>query len=575
MSWRQVSGYTVEFEIISTWRYSFSWPYPISNQYTGPCGYPGIGDKVPLVGISPGSTDTDPQQAATGSVYVQLRSGEDGKNYDLVMKVESYSVEEDWISGISKVNVTYSKPYASNIAFFPPSLSNYVASVGSKSTTQPYNSVPWVATFSGCCRQYQSLNSQGTYSWPFSIQANVDLTDTLGSPRIVTLPQHWINAPLTESDTVPAVLTFCAITVTGPNGLNRSSHGTINYPSDDNQLSTFNWFVVSGPTGANFRADSSQANCATLEMPSIRSGFPQPDTSDPIAVAGPLHNSLTVGVSIGNDCNLGPCNMASAEVSLIRLPLTQRNKVPTLPSGSSSAFSCISNVLSAVRGLPVTAAAKVASYSAGGCLDWAYQYDPTAADSTGTRSTLEVRYIMALADRQTTQLTTAPGRLVYSKVATGYDNAGLLNGVRLSAPYGLQDIKIAFSSDVTDSRPLDEVPLAADQRDYSAKVGALDAQGTALAAAGYAAVAGSNFNQGAGGTIVTLYTLYWSLTPAQGTGATPTAVTGLQLVPEAEAVMVGGVPRHYGLEALGYSVLPENLLSQSGRGAVYLAVRRG
>jgi hypothetical protein len=76
ISWRATGENSVEFEIMSTWRLSFSWPYPLGTAYTGPCGYPGIGDTVPLVGISADPAATDPQQSATGTVSVQLQSGE-------------------------------------------------------------------------------------------------------------------------------------------------------------------------------------------------------------------------------------------------------------------------------------------------------------------------------------------------------------------------------------------------------------------------------------------------------------------------------------------------------------------
>ena len=75
ISWTATGPNSVEFEIISTWRLSFSWPYPLTTAYSGPCGYPGIGDTVPIVGISADPSDPNPQQTATGSVSVQLNSG--------------------------------------------------------------------------------------------------------------------------------------------------------------------------------------------------------------------------------------------------------------------------------------------------------------------------------------------------------------------------------------------------------------------------------------------------------------------------------------------------------------------
>jgi hypothetical protein len=77
ISWRATGGNSVVFEIISTWRLSFSWPYPMGSAYTGPCGYPGLGDMVPLPGISADPNQPDPQQNAAGTVSVQLQSGDD------------------------------------------------------------------------------------------------------------------------------------------------------------------------------------------------------------------------------------------------------------------------------------------------------------------------------------------------------------------------------------------------------------------------------------------------------------------------------------------------------------------
>jgi hypothetical protein len=84
ISWRATGENSVEFEIMSTWRLSFGWPYhaPVST-YTGPCGYPGIGDMVPIVGISSSrmgnatytGTAINPLQIIDGPAFLQLESG--------------------------------------------------------------------------------------------------------------------------------------------------------------------------------------------------------------------------------------------------------------------------------------------------------------------------------------------------------------------------------------------------------------------------------------------------------------------------------------------------------------------
>jgi hypothetical protein len=84
ISWKATGPHSVEFEIMSTWRMSFTWPYkaPLTT-YTGPCGYPGVGDRVPIVGIASSkagnSTQTmstvSPLQRQIGNSFLQLESG--------------------------------------------------------------------------------------------------------------------------------------------------------------------------------------------------------------------------------------------------------------------------------------------------------------------------------------------------------------------------------------------------------------------------------------------------------------------------------------------------------------------
>ena len=52
LAWRATEEKnTVVFEIQSTWRLSFVWPVPNEGKaFTGPCGFPGLGDTVQIVG---------------------------------------------------------------------------------------------------------------------------------------------------------------------------------------------------------------------------------------------------------------------------------------------------------------------------------------------------------------------------------------------------------------------------------------------------------------------------------------------------------------------------------------------
>ena len=359
------------------------------------------------------------------------------------MKVLSYSVEEDWISGISYIPVTYSQPYAGTVPFFPSVMSKYVASKG-KNDVQPYRTLPWVATFSGCCRQFQALNASSVLSWSFSLSAYVDLSDTQGSPRIVAFPQFWIDAPADESSTALAPLTFCALATAGTGDMVHRTGGTLNYPADDNQTADFSWFLVSGAPGVAFDPPSPgmASNCRTLRVPVAAASFPQADPNDPFAASTPYFNAVTVGCSIGSGCTLGPCSYVTADALVARVPAVDRGRAPTVPS-TAAAFSCFlarnaRGRLAAVRGLPLSASASYLS----GCLDLAFLYGPSAAGDP-LRTALELRYVAATAAAQSPQLATAPGRVTYSSTDGGNDNAGLPRGARLPAPYGLQDIQVS------------------------------------------------------------------------------------------------------------------------------------
>jgi hypothetical protein len=361
-----------------------------------------------------------------------------------MMRVTAFSIEEDWISGISVIPVTYSKPYASTIPFFPSNMARYVASKGSKGSTQPYRTVPWVATFSGCCRQFlsRSATTAGNVdSWYFQLLSYVDLTNARGSPRIVSFPLAWLNAPADEATSTNPLpgITFCALSTAGPDGMVQRSGGTLNYPSDDNQTAHFVWSIATAPAGVAWDPlDAAAAsNCRTLRVPNARAQFPTMDPNDPAFATTPFFGSLSVGCSIGDGCALGPCSYATADILLARAPAVDRGRLPILPT-APAAFSCTRATrgrLAAVRGLPLSSAT---AYVAG-CLDLAYLY---ASSGDPLRTSLEVRYTAATAARQTPQLATAPGRISYAVTEAGQDHAALPGGARLSAPYGLQDIQV-------------------------------------------------------------------------------------------------------------------------------------
>lgn len=80
MSWTHVSGNKVRFEVISTWRRKHYWPCKAGLRsegagFTGPDGWPGVGDDLTVVGLS--TVDTgQARQEAMGTVSTKLNFGE-------------------------------------------------------------------------------------------------------------------------------------------------------------------------------------------------------------------------------------------------------------------------------------------------------------------------------------------------------------------------------------------------------------------------------------------------------------------------------------------------------------------
>jgi hypothetical protein len=75
MSWTHVSGNKVRFEIISTWRRKHNWPCKASVGFSGPDGWPGLGDDLTVVGLSTVSTGSA-RQESVGPVSTKLELGE-------------------------------------------------------------------------------------------------------------------------------------------------------------------------------------------------------------------------------------------------------------------------------------------------------------------------------------------------------------------------------------------------------------------------------------------------------------------------------------------------------------------
>ena len=123
MTWEHVEGNTVTFEITSAWRRKHHWPCKKDEGFNGPDGYPGLGQELSIVGLAMVNNQGEKRLEAAGQVASKFYPG-DGAEYDLTLKVTSYSIKEDWLMGVSYVTHTYSKAQASLTPFYPQ---HYVA----------------------------------------------------------------------------------------------------------------------------------------------------------------------------------------------------------------------------------------------------------------------------------------------------------------------------------------------------------------------------------------------------------------------------------------------------------------
>lgn len=348
------------------------------------------------------------------------------------MKVLSFSVEEDWISGVSIVPVTYSAPYASKVPFFPAdATAKYVASAATRDAVQPFTAVPWVATFAGCCRRYPAPDGV----WSFKVTAYVDLTNSLGSPRIVTMPEVWLSQ-------ATSALYLCAIPAAGAASMTLASGGTLNYAADDGAPAGMQWQVM----GFSLRAASGVAAAVSLQEPT---GADVPNQSCrrfriagvPGDVTGYV-GYVTVGCSIGAGCALGGCSLVTADISLSTFAAAAAGQQPAADAGSpfrctnqadNGDYQC-STLVSA--GFPLAQGFHGYNREAlavGAVLVAAY---------TSPAKPLELRYVVATARRQSGLLASAQGRVRYAAADSAADSAGLPAGMTLSSTVGIHDIQV-------------------------------------------------------------------------------------------------------------------------------------
>uniref|UniRef100_A0A7S0M3A7 Integrin beta-like protein A-E N-terminal domain-containing protein n=1 Tax=Cryptomonas curvata TaxID=233186 RepID=A0A7S0M3A7_9CRYP len=144
ISWRKLEGNTVEFEVQSEWRKSYT---GLLKGGIPAYGNMSINDLITVGGAEPPT----------------LLFGDGSKIEIMSFYVTSFSVSEDWFRGVRRYNHTYKTP---NRGW----------------TTNPDGTIvqgaPWDATFAGCCRINATENDPDS---PFSLQASLDLVQSSGS----------------------------------------------------------------------------------------------------------------------------------------------------------------------------------------------------------------------------------------------------------------------------------------------------------------------------------------------------------------------------------------------------------
>ena len=189
----------------------------------------------------------------------------DGKYHELQLKVTSYSIEEDWVMGVSYLQYEYPTPYAKKEPLYEIDGMplHYMSSPDDKDSTQPFKTVPWMVEFKGCCRWYEGMTDEDVKPdnmLNFNIRATVDLSNHVASPRLVSLPFIYIKPQLST------LLPVCALSAGGKAAMVRKNGGTINYPADDNTTAQFVWSAKGYSTSIEGSTDSKDGRCAVLTL---------------------------------------------------------------------------------------------------------------------------------------------------------------------------------------------------------------------------------------------------------------------------------------------------------------------
>ena len=84
ISWKQLYGNTVSFEIQGMWRRKHQWPCSLKTGFSGPDGYPGLGDQLKVMGLSAiDDTSPDPRIITPGKIGAFFSTGSSPISYCL------------------------------------------------------------------------------------------------------------------------------------------------------------------------------------------------------------------------------------------------------------------------------------------------------------------------------------------------------------------------------------------------------------------------------------------------------------------------------------------------------------
>ena len=456
----------------------------------------------------------------------------DGKSYELTLEVQSYSISEDWLMGVSYVEHKYSAPFHSKTPMYSVNgqALNYVSTVEDRDKTQPFQTLPWLVEFKGCCRLHEgktSLTPRPDEVINFNIKATVDLSNHIASPRLVSMPMLFVYPQrLTK-------MSICALSAGGPKAMRRMNGGTLNYPDDDNTRAVFTWNVTgySASIIENPSEEKSKNQRCTVLMLGQNPTY-MPDDVDYVSISVTMGDALVTG------------------------DYAIRAKGPPLIDNQENTRSPFGCPIDDICEGEISLGKKTPLFSG----------SPTVIDfMSKTGEPLETRYIVSTSTHQSTLLATSNQTVQYSTTAIGLDHAGLPQGAQFGAVLTegtggtlITNLDVVFGADEENTRPNVDRFISNAQRDYTSQ----ESKGPE-----WQIVQNSNFNHGTGGAHISIFVERAKLRSEDITDHRHmAAITGIELANPSQVK---------GLRDEGYSMLDKNLLEQSDRGEIYLMYKKG